>query len=91
MPVRLSETWASWTAERIGQPRLNGRVFRAIAAHHAGYWNVAAPRQGGLEVSDLHWRNTNRNLIAAAVLVALVVAVTLILGGGSSGGGGCGY
>lgn len=28
VPVRLSETWASWTAERIGQLRLNGRVFR---------------------------------------------------------------
>ncbi len=28
VPVRLSETWASWTAERIGQLRLNGRVIR---------------------------------------------------------------
>ncbi len=28
VPVRLSEAWASWTAERISQLRLNGRVFR---------------------------------------------------------------
>lgn len=46
-----------------------------------------------IEVSDLNWRNTNRNLlIAAAVIVTIVVVVTLILGGGGSGGGsGGGY
>ena len=54
---------------------------------------VSPPRlKVEIEVSDLHWRNTNRNLlIAAAVIVTIAVVVTLILGGGSSGGGSGGY
>lgn len=46
VPVRLSETWASWTAERISQLRLNGRVFRRSQLSRVLEWRRC----------DLAWR-----------------------------------